>query len=107
MHTQGVAGNKIYLGGDCDHCHMYGLVNVAAFLAQVSLVCSCRCRDVFLWKIRLSCLFGNTLAVVAVVNVGGFVEVSLFSFKFMADSVCSLLAACFFLVEADMDLLLK
>jgi len=34
MHTQGVAGNKIYLGGDCDHCHMYGLVNVAAFLAQ-------------------------------------------------------------------------
>jgi len=34
MHAQGVAGNKIYLGGDCAHCHMYGLVNVAAFLAQ-------------------------------------------------------------------------
>jgi len=34
MHSQGVAGKKIYLGGDCAHCHMYGLVNVAAFLAQ-------------------------------------------------------------------------
>lgn len=34
MHSQGVAGKKIYLGGDCKHCHMYGLINVAAFLAQ-------------------------------------------------------------------------
>jgi len=34
MHQVGVAGKKIYTGGDCDHCHMYGLVNVAAFLAQ-------------------------------------------------------------------------
>ena len=41
MHTQGVAGQKIYLGGHengmnegCEHCFMYGLVNVAAFLAQ-------------------------------------------------------------------------
>jgi len=40
MHSQGVAGNKLYLGPsssggeDCAHCHMYGLVNVAAFLAQ-------------------------------------------------------------------------
>jgi len=34
MHSQGVAGKKIYLGGDCAHCHMYGLINVAAFLAQ-------------------------------------------------------------------------
>lgn len=40
MHGQGVAGKKIYMGvdegseGDCKHCHMYGLVNVAAFLAQ-------------------------------------------------------------------------
>ena len=22
------------MGGDCGHCHMYGLINVAAFLAQ-------------------------------------------------------------------------
>jgi len=34
MHSEGVAGGKLYMGGDCDHCHMYGLVNVAAFLAQ-------------------------------------------------------------------------
>ncbi len=41
MHGQGVAGKKIYLGvddddqnEDCEHCYMYGLVNVAAFLAQ-------------------------------------------------------------------------
>ena len=37
MHSQGVAGKTLYLGGDdkdCKHCHMYGLVNVAAFLAQ-------------------------------------------------------------------------
>lgn len=45
MHSQGVAGNKIYLGTSpdddddsgeeqCNHCHMYGLANVAAFLAQ-------------------------------------------------------------------------
>ena len=41
MHTQGVAGQKIYLGGHenglnegCEHCLMYGLVNVAALLAQ-------------------------------------------------------------------------
>ena len=41
MHEQGVAGLKIYVGGhesdmndDCAHCYMYGLVNVAAFLAQ-------------------------------------------------------------------------
>ena len=34
MHSEGVAGNKLYMGGDCAHCHMYGLVNVAAFLAQ-------------------------------------------------------------------------
>lgn len=36
MHTQGVAGKKVYLGGECEKCHMYGLVNIAAFLAQVS-----------------------------------------------------------------------
>lgn len=41
MHSQGVAGKTIYLGPpvtengeECAHCHMYGLVNVAAFLAQ-------------------------------------------------------------------------
>jgi hypothetical protein len=46
MHTVGVAGKKIYMGhpphgspgpGDadgCPHCFMYGLVNIAAFLAQ-------------------------------------------------------------------------
>ena len=34
MHQVGVAGTKIYMGGDCAHCHMYGLVNIAAFLAQ-------------------------------------------------------------------------
>ncbi len=34
MYLEGVAGDKLYLGGDCSHCHMYGLVNVAAFLAQ-------------------------------------------------------------------------
>ena len=37
MHSQGIAGRKLYVGGDdrsCRHCHMYGLVNVAAFLAQ-------------------------------------------------------------------------
>lgn len=34
MHAEGVVGMKVYLGGDCVHCHMYGLVNVAAFLAQ-------------------------------------------------------------------------
>ncbi|KAL7536851.1 hypothetical protein ACHAXR_007434 [Thalassiosira sp. AJA248-18] len=39
MHSQGVAGKTIYMGErnnneDCDHCHMYGLINVAAFLAQ-------------------------------------------------------------------------
>ena len=34
MHSEGVAGNTLYMGGECDHCHMYGLVNVAAFLAQ-------------------------------------------------------------------------
>lgn len=25
---------QLYMGGDCGHCHMYGLINVAAFLAQ-------------------------------------------------------------------------
>ncbi|KAL7428334.1 hypothetical protein ACHAXH_002848 [Discostella pseudostelligera] len=34
MHSEGVAGKKLYMGGDCAHCHMYGLINVAAFLAQ-------------------------------------------------------------------------
>jgi len=34
MHSEGVADDKLYMGGDCSHCHMYGLVNVAAFLAQ-------------------------------------------------------------------------
>mmetsp|Transcript_18086 Transcript_18086/g.36313 ORF Transcript_18086/g.36313 Transcript_18086/m.36313 type:complete len:970 (+) Transcript_18086:107-3016(+) len=37
MYKQGVNGKKIYMGGndpDCPHCHMYGLVNIAAFLAQ-------------------------------------------------------------------------
>ncbi|EJK75591.1 hypothetical protein THAOC_02684 [Thalassiosira oceanica] len=61
MHSQGIAGKKVcreslmgddssmllflsttrlifapqlYMGGDCGHCHMYGLINVAAFLAQ-------------------------------------------------------------------------
>ena len=34
MYMEGVAGDKLYMGGDCSHCHMYGLVNVAAFLAQ-------------------------------------------------------------------------
>eukprot|EP00804_Cyclotella_cryptica_P027711 CCRYP_010316-RB/>CCRYP_010316-RB protein AED:0.11 eAED:0.11 QI:0/0.66/0.57/1/0.66/0.57/7/100/1125 len=49
MHTVGVAGKKIYMGRpsgeedttgsgdaaeDCPHCFMYGLVNIAAFLAQ-------------------------------------------------------------------------
>jgi hypothetical protein len=34
MYMEGVAGDKLYMGGECDHCHMYGLVNVAAFLAQ-------------------------------------------------------------------------
>lgn len=46
MHTVGVAGKKIYMGhpphgspgpgdaDDCPHCFMYGLVNIAAFLAQ-------------------------------------------------------------------------
>jgi hypothetical protein len=34
MHSEGVAGNALYMGGECDRCHAYGLVNVAAFLAQ-------------------------------------------------------------------------
>ena len=52
MHSVGVAGKKLYIGSnsptndflstgqviennvDCEHCFMYGLVNVAAFLAQ-------------------------------------------------------------------------
>lgn len=34
MHSEGVAGKTLYMGGDCAHCHMYGLINVAAFLAQ-------------------------------------------------------------------------
>ena len=50
MHSVGVAGKKMYLGANsptddflgngitedesCEHCFMYGLVNVAAFLAQ-------------------------------------------------------------------------
>ena len=34
MHSEGVAGKTLFLGGDCAHCHMYGLINVAAFLAQ-------------------------------------------------------------------------
>ena len=37
MHSQGIADKKLYTGGDdpeCKHCHMYGLVNLAAFLAQ-------------------------------------------------------------------------
>lgn len=38
MYKQGVNGKKIYMGGNndpnCRHCHMYGLVNIAAFLAQ-------------------------------------------------------------------------
>lgn len=37
MYKQGVNGKKIYMGGNdpgCPHCHMYGLVNIAAFLAQ-------------------------------------------------------------------------
>jgi len=34
VHSTGVANHKLYLGGDCSHCHMYGLINVAAFLAQ-------------------------------------------------------------------------
>ena len=46
MHQVGVAGKKIYMGVEydengnditgvkCKHCHMYGLINIAAFLAQ-------------------------------------------------------------------------
>ncbi len=37
MYKQGVNGKKIYMGGNdpaCPHCFMYGLVNIAAFLAQ-------------------------------------------------------------------------
>ena len=38
MYKQGVNGKKIYMGGNndpsCRHCHMYGLVNIVAFLAQ-------------------------------------------------------------------------
>lgn len=34
MHSEGEAGKTLYMGGDCAHCHMYGLINVAAFLAQ-------------------------------------------------------------------------
>lgn len=37
MYKQGVNGKKMYMGGndpDCPHCHMYGIVNIAAFLAQ-------------------------------------------------------------------------
>jgi len=37
MYKDGVNGNKVYMGENdpaCSHCHMYGIVNVAAFLAQ-------------------------------------------------------------------------
>jgi len=37
MYKEGVNGKTIYMGGndpDCPHCFMYGLVNIAAFLAQ-------------------------------------------------------------------------
>ena len=37
MYKQGVNGKKVYTGGNdptCKHCHMYGVVNIAAFLAQ-------------------------------------------------------------------------
>jgi hypothetical protein len=34
MSTDGVAGKKFYIGEDINHGHVYGLVNIAAFLAQ-------------------------------------------------------------------------
>ena len=34
MSTDGVAGKKFYIGEDVDHGHIYGLINIAAFLAQ-------------------------------------------------------------------------
>jgi hypothetical protein len=34
MATQGVAGKKFYIGEDVTNGHVYGLVNIAAFLAQ-------------------------------------------------------------------------
>ena len=34
MAADGVAGKKFYTGDDVDNGHVYGLVNVAAFLAQ-------------------------------------------------------------------------
>ena len=34
MATEGVAGKKLYIGEDVDNGHVFGLVNIAAFLAQ-------------------------------------------------------------------------
>ena len=34
MVTQGIAGKKFYIGEDVTNGHVYGLVNIAAFLAQ-------------------------------------------------------------------------
>ena len=34
MSTEGVAGKRYYIGESVDHGHIYGLVNIAAFLAQ-------------------------------------------------------------------------
>ena len=36
MAEEGVAGKKFYIGEDVENGHVYGLVNIAAFLAQVS-----------------------------------------------------------------------
>jgi hypothetical protein len=34
MSTEGVAGKKFYIGEDVENGHVYGLINIAAFLAQ-------------------------------------------------------------------------
>ncbi|KAL7450426.1 hypothetical protein ACHAWC_002930, partial [Mediolabrus comicus] len=34
MATEGVAGKKFYIGEDVTNGHVYGMVNIAAFLAQ-------------------------------------------------------------------------
>ena len=34
MHQEGVAGKYFYMGDDTNEGHIYGLVNIAAFLAQ-------------------------------------------------------------------------
>lgn len=60
MHSQGVAGKKIYLGvdgnnEDCEHCYMFGLVNVAAFLAQ-AMKETIRYVSLYITYVYLSCM---------------------------------------------------